>query len=87
MDERGALNPWLAVAEQDLLVQQALGYLNSSEVTWADLYRAVEVVQLDVGGKMHGYRLDPPKNPMTFAEADRFVRKLIREWVVWKTTP
>jgi hypothetical protein len=32
-------------------------------------------------------RFDPPKNPMTFAEADRFVRKLIREWVVWKTAP
>jgi len=48
--EGGELNLWLGVADADPRVRQALDYLNGPETTWNDLYRAVEVVESDVGG-------------------------------------
>ena len=48
----GRLNSWLDVAETDEFVQRALAYLNRERITWNDLYRALEVVESDVGGRV-----------------------------------
>lgn len=50
----GRLRRWVDLAERDELVERAIGYLNGSEITWNDLYCALEVVKSDVEGDVPG---------------------------------
>jgi hypothetical protein len=64
----GVLTPLLHKAVASEPMQRALGFLSRAQLTWNDLYRAMEVVESTVGGEMFA------KGWLTKAQQERFNR-------------